>query len=102
LGVPRNHRPELGWLGEHLVDMDVVRGSGFRVVPWIPLVDAHGIDRAYSLDGIGKPAMVQIKTSGSLDEVGRYHWTVRVGSSENLDGVSIRRLFAGELPLFQR
>ena len=59
----------------------------FRVVPWIPLVDAHGIDRAYSLDGIGKPAMVQIKTSGSLDEVGRYHWTVRVGSSENLDGV---------------
>ena len=82
--------------------MDVVRGSGFRVVPWIPLVDAHGIDRAYSLDGIGKPAMVQIKTSGSLDEVGRYHWTVRVGSSENLDGVSIRRLFAGELPLFQR
>ena len=87
--MPRIPRPELGWLGEHLVDMDVVRGSGFRVVPWIPLVDAHGIDRAYSLDGIGKPAMVQIKTSGSLDEVGRYHWTVRVGSSRKLDGVSM-------------
>jgi len=87
--VPRNHRPELGWLGEHLVDMDVVRGSGFRVVPWIPLVDAHGIDRAYSLDGTGKPAMVQIKTSGSLDKVGRYHWTARVGSSRKLDGVSM-------------
>ncbi len=69
--------------------MDVVRGSGFRVVPWIPLVDAHGIDRAYSLDGIGQPAMVQIKTSGSLDKVGRYHWTVRVGSAQKLDGVSM-------------
>jgi hypothetical protein len=33
--------------------------------------------------------MVQIKTSGSLDEVGRYHWTVRVGSSRKLDGVSM-------------
>jgi hypothetical protein len=87
--VPRIHRPELGWLGEHLVDMDVVRGSGFRIVPWIPLVDAHGIDRAYSLDGIGKPAMVQIKTSGSLDKAGRYHWTVRMGSSQKLDGVSM-------------
>lgn len=87
--MPRNHRPELGWLGEHLVDMDVVRGSGFRVVPWIPLVDAHGIDRAYSLDGIGTPAMVQIKTSGSLDAAGRYHWTVRVGSAGKLHGVSM-------------
>ena len=87
--MPRDHRPELGWVGEHLVDMDVVRGSGFRVVPWIPLVDAHGIDRAYSLDGIGRPAMVQIKTSASLDEAGRYHWTFRVGSFEKLDGVSM-------------
>ena len=86
--MPRIRRAELGWVGEHLVDMDVVRGSGFRVVPWTPLVDAHGIDRAYSLDGIGKPAMVQIKTSGTLDEAGRYHWTLRVGSFEKLDGVS--------------
>jgi hypothetical protein len=74
------HRPEIGWLGEHLVDMDVVRGSGFRLVPWIPLVDAHGIDRAYSVNGIGQPALVQIKTSASIDQAGRYHWTFRAGS----------------------
>jgi hypothetical protein len=81
------HRPELGWIGEHIVDMDVVRGSGFQVVPWIPLVDAHGIDRAYSLNGIGRPALVQIKTSGSMDPVGRYHWTFRASSFQQHDGV---------------
>ena len=78
------NRSELGWIGEHIVDMDVVRGSGFRVVPWIPLIDAHGIDRAYSLDGIGQPSLVQVKTCASLDEAGRYHWTFRV-SSESKD-----------------
>jgi hypothetical protein len=81
------HRPELGWIGEHIVDMDVVRGSGFRVVPWIPLVDAHAIDRAYSLNGIGRPALVQIKTSGSMDPAGRYHWTFRASSFQHHDGV---------------
>ena len=67
--------------------MDVVRGSGFRVVPWIPLIDAHGIDRAYSLDGIGQPALVQVKTSASHDEAGRYHWTFRAGSFDSLGQV---------------
>ena len=81
------HRPELGWIGEHIVDMDVVRGSGFRAVPWIPVIDAHGIDRAYSLDGIGRPALVQIKTSASLDAAGRYHWTFRTGSFQHHDRV---------------
>jgi hypothetical protein len=85
--MPRIHRPEVGWLGEHVVDMDVVRGSGFRVVPWIPLIDAHGIDRAYSLDGIGQPALVQVKTSASLDEAGRFHWTFRAGSFGKQDNV---------------
>ena len=85
--MPKNHRPELGWVGEHVVDMDVVRGSGFRAVPWIPLVDAHGIDRAYSLNGIGRPALVQIKTSGSIDAVGRYHWTFRANSFQRHDAV---------------
>ena len=64
------------WLDRRArADMDVVRGSGLRVVPWIPLIDAHGIDRAYSLDGIGQPSLVQVKTCASLDEAGRYHWT---------------------------
>src|SRR5579864_1487024 len=85
--MPRIHGPEMGWLGEHVVDMDVVRGSGFRVVPWIPLVDAHAIDRAYSLNGIGEPALVQIKTSASIDAAGRCHWTFRVSSFRQHDNV---------------
>lgn len=85
--MARIHRPELGWVGEHVVDMDVVRGSGFRAVPWIPLVDAHGIDRAYSLNGIGRPVLVQIKTSASMDAAGRYHWTFRAGSVQHNDNV---------------
>ena len=85
--MPSIHRPELGWIGEHIVDMDVVRGSGFRVVPWIPLIDAHGIDRAYSLNGIGRPSLVQIKTSGSMDAVGRYHWTFRASSFQQHNDV---------------
>src|SRR2546421_2782133 len=60
--------------------MDVVRGSGFFVVPWIPLVDAHGIDRAYSVNGIGQPSLVQVKTSASVDAAGRFHWSCRTGS----------------------
>ena len=60
--------------------MDVVSGSAGRLVPWIPLVDAHGIDRAYSLDGIGQPSFVQVKTSSFVDDEGHYRWDFRVDS----------------------
>jgi hypothetical protein len=73
-------RPEIGWLGELAVDQAVVIGSGGRLIPWIPLVDAHGVDRAYSWDGVGTPSFAQIKTSGFADEEGRHRWELRTGS----------------------
>jgi hypothetical protein len=73
-------RPEIGWLGELAVDQAVVVESGGRLIPWIPLVDAHGVDRAYTLDGVGAPSFAQIKTSGFTDEEGRHRWELRVGS----------------------
>lgn len=74
------HRAEIGWLAEQTLDMRLVAPSHGRAVPWIPLVDAHGIDRAYSWDAIGPPAFVQVKTSGFTDAEGRHRWDVRVGS----------------------
>jgi hypothetical protein len=73
-------RPEIGWLGELAVDEALVVGSGGRLIPWIPLVDAHGVDRAYSWDGLGAPSFVQVKTSGFADQEGRHRWELRVGS----------------------
>lgn len=77
------HRAEEGWLGEQAVDQVVVAGSGGRLVPWIPLVDAHGIDRAYSWDGVGQPAFVQIKTAAFVDNEGHYRWDFRADSLRN-------------------
>lgn len=73
-------RPEIGWLGELAVDEAVVIGSGGRLIPWIPLVDAHGVDRAYCWDGVGAPSFVQVKTSGFADGEGRHRWELRLGS----------------------
>jgi len=73
-------RPEIGWLGELSVDQAVVIGSGGRLIPWIPLIDAHGVDRAYTWDGVGAPSFAQIKTSGFADAEGRHRWELRVGS----------------------
>ncbi|HEV2014038.1 MAG TPA: hypothetical protein VGR77_09185 [Candidatus Dormibacteraeota bacterium] len=73
-------RAEIGWLGELAVDQELVVGSGGRLIPWLPLVDAHGVDRAYTWDGVGAPSFVQIKTSGFADEEGRHRWDLRVGS----------------------
>jgi hypothetical protein len=65
---------------ELAVDQANVIGSGGRLIPWIPLVDAQGVDRAYCWDGIGTPSFAQIKTSGFADEEGRHRWEIRVGS----------------------
>jgi hypothetical protein len=73
-------RPEIGWLGELAVDQAVVVGSGGRLIPYIPLVDAHGVDRAYCWDGVGAPSFAQIKTSGFADAEGRHRWELRAGS----------------------
>ncbi len=73
-------RPEMGWLGELAVDQALVIGSGGRLIPWIPLVDAHGVDRAYSWEGVGPPSFAQVKTSGFADEEGRHRWELRTGS----------------------
>jgi len=73
-------RAEIGWLGELAVDQAAVIGSGGRLIPWIPLVDAHGVDRAYCWDGVGAPSFAQVKTSGFADEEGRHRWELRVGS----------------------
>jgi hypothetical protein len=73
-------RPEIGWLGELAVDQAVVIGSGGRLIPWIPLVDAHGVDRAYTWNGVGVPNFTQIKTSGFTDDEGRHRWELRAGS----------------------
>jgi hypothetical protein len=78
--LARLERPEIGWLGELAVDQAVVIGSGGRLIPWIPLIDAHGVDRAYCWDGVEAPSFAQIKTSGFADEEGRHRWDLRVGS----------------------
>jgi len=70
----------MGWLGELAVDQALVIGSGGRLIPWIPLVDAHGVDRAYTWDGVGAPSFAQIKTSGFADAEGRHRWDLRAGS----------------------
>lgn len=69
-----------GWLGEQALDRALLIPSGGRLIPWVPLIDAHGIDRAYSWDGVGAPLFVQVKTSGAPDAAGRHHWKLRVGS----------------------
>jgi hypothetical protein len=73
-------RPEIGWLGELAVDEAVVIGSGGRLIPWIPLVDAHGVDRAYCWEAVKAPRFVQVKTSGFADAEGRHRWELRAGS----------------------
>ena len=73
-------RAEIGWLGELAVDEANVVESGGRLIPWIPLVDAHGVDRAYTWDGVDAPWFVQVKTSGFTDAEGRHRWDLRVGS----------------------
>ncbi len=73
-------RPEIGWLGELAVDQALVVRSGGRLIPWIPLVDSHGVDRAYSWNGVDAPRFVQVKTSGFADDEGRHRWDLRVGS----------------------
>src|SRR5439155_25809649 len=78
--VPKLGRVEIGWLGELAVDEAMVVGSGGRLIPWIPLVDAHGVDRAYSWNGVGAHSFAQIKTSGFADEEGRHRWALRAGS----------------------
>ncbi|TMD83924.1 MAG: hypothetical protein E6I78_11535 [Chloroflexi bacterium] len=78
--MARLQRAEIGWLGELAMDQAVVTGSGGRLIPWIPMVDAHGVDRAYSWDGVGAPAFAQVKTSGFADAEGRHRWELRVGS----------------------
>jgi len=78
--LARLQRPEIGWLGELAVDQAVVVGSGGRLIPYIPLVDAHGVDRAYCWDGVGAPSFAQIKTSGFADAEGRHRWELRAGS----------------------
>ena len=82
-------RPEIGWLGELAVDQVLVVGSGGRLIPWIPLVDSHGVDRAYSWDGVNAPSFVQVKTSGFVDDEGRHRWELRVGSFAAYHGLSI-------------
>ena len=73
-------RAQIGWLGELATDEANVVGSGGRLTPWIPLVDAHGVDRAYCWNGVGAPHFTQIKTSGFADEEGRHRWDLRAGS----------------------
>ena len=51
-----------------------------RLIPWIPLVDAHGVDRGYCWNGVGTPNFTRIKTSGFADESGRYRWALRAAS----------------------
>ena len=43
-------------------------------------MDAHGVDRAYTWDGIGVPWFVQVKISGFADAEGRHRWELRAGS----------------------
>jgi hypothetical protein len=82
-------RAEVGWLGELAVDEANVVGSGGRLIPWIPLVDAHGVDRAFTWDGVEAPSFVQVKTSGFTDAEGRHRWDLRVGSFAAYDRFSV-------------
>src|SRR4029077_9220394 len=61
-------------------DTALVTGSAGRLIPRNPLVRCHGVDRAYTWDGVGAPSFAQIKTSGFADEEGRHRWELRVGS----------------------
>ena len=78
--MARLGRAQIGWLGELAVDEANVVGSGGRLIPYTPLVDAHGVDRAYCWNGVGAPSFAQIKTSGFTDEEGRHRWDLRAGS----------------------
>lgn len=82
-------RPEIGWLGELAVDEANVVPSGGRLIPWMPLVDAHGVDRAYTWDGIGAPWFVQVKISGFTDDEGRHRWALRAGSFAAYDRFAV-------------
>jgi hypothetical protein len=73
-------RAQIGWLGELATDEANVVGSGGRLIPYIPLVDAHGVDRAFCWNGVGAPNFVQVKTSGFTDDEGRHRWELRAGS----------------------
>lgn len=73
-------RVQIGWLGEQDVDRAFVVDSRGRLLPWIPLIDAHGVDRAYSWNGVGPPTFAQMKLSGYTRHGGRHHWDFRVGS----------------------
>lgn len=75
-------RAQIGWLGELSVDEANLAGSGGRLIPYIPLVDAHGVDRAFCWNGVGPPNFVQVKTSGYTDDKGRHRWDLRARSFE--------------------
>lgn len=73
-------RVQIGWLGEAAADQAIVVGSGGRLLPWIPLIDAHGVDRAYSWNGVEPPVFAQMKLSAYARHGGRHHWDFRAGS----------------------
>ncbi|HET9847560.1 MAG TPA: hypothetical protein VFR68_03255 [Candidatus Dormibacteraeota bacterium] len=82
-------RVQIGWLGELAVDEALVVGSGGRLHPWIPFVDAHGVDRAYSWNGVGPPTFAQLKLSRYVASHGRHEWDFRASSFPTHDRFSV-------------
>ena len=67
-----------GWVGEHEVDRVVVLGSGWRLLPYLPLYDTRHVDRVYCWDGVERPHFVQIKTAIGMYETGAYEWRIHM------------------------
>ena len=65
-----------GWLGEHEVDRELVLGSRWRLLPYLPLFDTRHVDRAYAWDGIGRPQFVQVKTAFGPRSDGIFGWRI--------------------------
>jgi hypothetical protein len=66
----------IGWLGEYAVDRACMSGSGWRLMPYLPVFDTRHVDRVYAWDGVERPRFVQVKTAEGPPEDGVYRWRI--------------------------
>ena len=69
-----------GWVGENEVDRLLAHGSGWRLLPYVPLYDTHQVDRVYCWDGIRRPHFVQVKYALGPQRDGEFTWRVRAAA----------------------
>lgn len=74
------HSDQLGSLGESAVDRAFLTGSGGRLFSYLPLIDTHGVDRAYAWDGRGPVNFVQVKATEVPVASATYEWEIHGGT----------------------